>query len=84
MSTRKSKPSKLLYGLIALLLCGLAIPLVQIIAMSFEGEMPVFQIGSPIHTIGRSYTLEGHASDQKTGLRRAGSISRRLCPKARV
>ena len=70
MSTRKSKPPKLLYGLIALLLCGLAIPLVQIIAMSFEGEMPVFQIGSPIHTIGRSYTLEGHASDQKTGLRR--------------
>jgi len=48
MPARKSKPSKLLYGLIALLLCGLAIPLVQIIAMSFEGEMPVFQIGSPI------------------------------------
>jgi murein DD-endopeptidase MepM/ murein hydrolase activator NlpD len=54
----------------ALLLCGLAIPLVGMIAMSFEGEMPAFQIGSPIQTIGTSYTLQGWASDQKSGLRR--------------
>ncbi len=70
MATRKSKPSKFLYVLIALLLCGLVIPLVWIIAIGFEGEMPIFQIESPIHTIGRSYTLEGRASDQKSGLRR--------------
>ncbi|UCD86805.1 MAG: M23 family metallopeptidase [Desulfobacterales bacterium] len=70
MTARKSKLPKFLYVLMALLLCGLAIPLVQMIAMSFEGEMPTFQMEAPIYTIGRSYTLKGLASDQKSGLRR--------------
>jgi murein DD-endopeptidase MepM/ murein hydrolase activator NlpD len=56
--------------LLVLLLAGLAIPLVQIVAVSFEGEMPTFQIESPLHTIGRSYSLTGRVSDQKSGLRR--------------
>ncbi len=70
MAENKSKLSKPLYILIALLLCGLAIPLVRMIVMRLEGEMPVFQIETPIHTIGISYTLKGYASDQKSGLRR--------------
>jgi murein DD-endopeptidase MepM/ murein hydrolase activator NlpD len=70
MATRKSRLPKFLYVLLALLLCGLAIPLVQIVAVSFEGEMPIFQIESPVHTIGRSYSLKGRVSDQKSGLRR--------------
>lgn len=70
MAKNKSKLSKPLYILIALLLCGLAIPLARMIVMRLEGEMPVFQIESPIHAIGISYTLKGYASDQKSGLRR--------------
>ncbi len=70
MTARKSKLPKFLYVFMALILCGLAIPLVQMIAMSFEGEMPTFQIEGPIDAIGTSYTLKGFASDQKSGLRR--------------
>jgi murein DD-endopeptidase MepM/ murein hydrolase activator NlpD len=70
VAENKSKLSKPLYVLIALLLCGLAIPLVRMIVMRLEGEMPVFQIESPIRAVGMSYTLKGYASDQKSGLRR--------------
>ena len=70
MAENKFKLPKPRYVLIALLLCGLAIPLVRMIVMRLEGEMPVFQIETPIHTIGISYTLKGYASDQKSGLRR--------------
>jgi hypothetical protein len=54
----------------ALLLCGLAISLGVIIVIGFEGEIPTFQLERPVQTIGRSYTLKGLASDQKSGLRR--------------
>jgi len=70
MAENNTKHPKRLYVLIALLLCGLAIPLVRMIVMRLEGEMPVFQIESPIHAMGISYTLKGWASDQKSGLRR--------------
>ncbi|MCK4487312.1 MAG: M23 family metallopeptidase [Desulfobacterales bacterium] len=70
MAANKFKLPKLLYVLIALFLCGLAIPLVRMIVMRLEGEMPVFQLESPIHDIGTSYTLKGWASDQESGLRR--------------
>jgi murein DD-endopeptidase MepM/ murein hydrolase activator NlpD len=59
-----------LYLLIAFLLCGLAISLIWIIVIRLEGEMPEFQLESPIHTIGTSYTLKGLATDRKSGLRR--------------
>ena len=70
MIDSRSKLPKLLHILIALLLCGLAIPLVRIIVTRLEGEKPLFQLESPIHVIGKSYTLKGRASDQKSGLRR--------------
>ncbi len=38
--------------------------------MRLEGEVPVFQVESPINTIGKSYTLKGWASDQKSGISR--------------
>ena len=70
MAANKSKLRKPLYILIALFLCGLAIPPVRMIVTRLEGEMPIFQIERPIHTIGASYILKGWASDQKSGLRR--------------
>ncbi len=70
MVTNKFKVLKPLRILIALLLCGLAIPLAWMIVMRLEGEMPKFQLESPVHTIGTSYTLKGWATDQKSGLRR--------------
>jgi len=68
MSDKKIKLPK--PKLIALVLCGLAIPLIWIIVIKLEGEMPVFQLDRPVHTIGTSYTLKGWASDQKSGIRR--------------
>jgi hypothetical protein len=70
MTTKTSKRPKFLYMLIALLLCGLAIAAVAIIIIGFEGEKPVFQLESPAQIIGASYSLQGVASDQKSGLRR--------------
>lgn len=70
MAAKKIGPSKVLCVLIALLVCGLAVPLIWMLATGFEGEMPLFETQSPIHTIGRSYTLKGRVSDQKSGLRR--------------
>ncbi len=70
MSTKKSKLPRPLYVLIAFLFCSLAISLVWMIAMRLEGELPVFQLESPIHTIGTSHILKGWASDQKSGISR--------------
>jgi len=70
MSTKKPKHRRPLYVLVAFLFCGLAISLLSMIVMRLEGEMPVFQLESPIHTIGKSYTLKGWASDQKSGVSR--------------
>ncbi len=70
MAANKSKLPKLLYILIALLLCGLAIPVVWVILTKFEGGLPTFQLKTPVHTIGKSFTLKGQASDQENGLRR--------------
>lgn len=70
MAANKFKLLRPLYILIVFLLCGLAIPLVRMLVIGLEGEMPIFQMESPIHAIGTSYTLKGWASDQKSGLRR--------------
>jgi len=70
MTHRKFKHPKSLYVLISFLFCALAIPLVWIIIIFFEGESPTFQMENPTQTIGTSYTLKGWASDQKSGLRR--------------
>jgi murein DD-endopeptidase MepM/ murein hydrolase activator NlpD len=70
MAENKSKLSRPKYIIVALLLCGLAVPLVRMIVNRLEGKMPVFQIESPIHAIGMSHTLKGYAADQESGLRR--------------
>lgn len=70
MSKKKPKFRRPLFVIAAFLLCGLTISLLSIIVIRLEGEMPVFQLESPIHTIGKSYTLKGWAFDQKSGVRR--------------
>ena len=70
MAAKKSRLPRPLFILVVLILCGLAIPLVRIIVMRLEGEMPLFQVESPVSSIGRSFTLKGRASDEKSGLRR--------------
>lgn len=66
MANNKFGLVKLLCILIALLLCGSAV----FFFMGLEGETPQFQLESPVHNIGPSYTLKGWATDQKSGLRR--------------
>lgn len=70
MSTNKSKLPRPLYVVILLLFGGLAISLVWKVVMRLEGEVPVFQLESPIHAIGTSHTVKGWASDQKSGISR--------------
>ncbi|HID29334.1 MAG TPA: M23 family metallopeptidase [Desulfobacterales bacterium] len=70
MAANKPRLPRPLFILVVLVLCALAIPLVRIIVMGLEGEMPVLQLESPVGIIGRSFTLKGQASDAKSGLRR--------------
>ncbi|MBW1859667.1 MAG: M23 family metallopeptidase [Deltaproteobacteria bacterium] len=70
MTSKKSRLPRPLFVLLLLLLCGLAVGLVGLIFIGFEGEVPTFQLQSPIQTIGTSHTLKAEASDQKSGLRR--------------
>ena len=69
MAANKLKLPRPLFILFALVLCGLAIALARIIVIGLEGQMPVFQLECPA-IMGRSHTLEGWASDEKSGLRR--------------
>lgn len=70
MTVKKSRFPKPLFAILLLMLCGLVVALVWLAVSGFEGEVPAFQLQSPIHTIGASYTLSAEASDQKSGLRR--------------
>jgi len=70
MTVKNSRLPRPLFVLVLLLLCGLAVGLVWLVIVGFEGEVPTFQLQSPIQTMGTSYTLNAEASDQKSGLRR--------------
>ncbi len=66
----KFRISKLGYLLIGIALCAIAAPLIFMAVKKLEGEPPVFKWDAPIHPIGASCTLNGVASDQKSGLKR--------------
>ncbi|NVM22463.1 MAG: M23 family metallopeptidase [Desulfobacterales bacterium] len=64
------KKSKLGYLVIGIVLCALTVLLISLTIKRMEGEAPAFRLERPIESIGASYTLNGLASDHKSGLRR--------------
>jgi murein DD-endopeptidase MepM/ murein hydrolase activator NlpD len=70
MTAKKPRLPRPLLLLVLLVMSGLAVALIFLVVVGFEGEVPVFRLQSPIKTIGTSYTLKAEASDTKSGLRR--------------
>ena len=68
--TKKFKSSKVGYLVLGIILCALAAPLIWLTIKRLEGEPPTFTLERPIESIGASYTLNGLASDHKSGLKR--------------
>lgn len=66
----KSKRPRSKYVPIAVLLCAVALPVLFFLVVRFEGEKPALQFRETAAFIGTSHTLEGTASDHKSGLRR--------------
>ncbi len=69
MTNNETKP-RVGYLFISVVLCALAGLLIWWGINGLEGESPAFSLERPIESIGTSFTLNGVASDQKSGVKR--------------
>jgi len=66
----KSRISKVGYFVVGVAVCSLLTASIWLAIKRLEGEAPEFRWEGPIHAIGQSDTLQGIASDQRSGLKR--------------